>query len=104
MDEAFDCVGLAPGFGAVVAGSQAMFSVFVFDCGSILLLSSFYALCPRSEEYYRRLQERRFNPRFHIAKAALRHQDRAANLSRHILQATGHLSAKFSPSLALFSA
>ena len=32
------------------------------------LLSSFYALCPRAEEYYRQLQERRFNPRVHIAK------------------------------------
>jgi transposase len=32
------------------------------------LLSSFYALCLRSEEYYRQLQERRFNPRVHIAK------------------------------------
>jgi hypothetical protein len=32
------------------------------------LLSSFYAFCPRSEEYYRQLQERRFNPRVHIAK------------------------------------
>jgi len=32
------------------------------------LLSSFYALCPRSEQYYRQLQERRFNPRVHIAK------------------------------------
>src|SRR4029077_13516305 len=27
-----------------------------------------YALCPRAEEYYRQLQERRFNPRVHIAK------------------------------------
>jgi hypothetical protein len=30
------------------------------------LLSSFYALCPRAEEY--QLLERRFNPRVHIAK------------------------------------
>jgi hypothetical protein len=32
------------------------------------LLSGFYALCPRAEEYYRQLQQRRFNPRVHIAK------------------------------------
>jgi transposase len=32
------------------------------------LLLSFYALCPRAEEYYRQLQERRLNPRLHIAK------------------------------------
>ena len=32
------------------------------------LLLSFYALCPRAEEYYRELGQRRFNPRVHIAK------------------------------------
>jgi hypothetical protein len=32
------------------------------------LLSGFYALCPRAEEYDRQLEERRFNPRVHIAK------------------------------------
>jgi hypothetical protein len=29
---------------------------------------SFYALCPRAQEYHRQLQERRLNPRIHIAK------------------------------------
>jgi transposase len=32
------------------------------------VLLAFYALCPRAEEYYRQLQERRFNARLHIAK------------------------------------
>jgi hypothetical protein len=32
------------------------------------LLLDFYTLCPRAEEYYRQLQERRLNPRLHIAK------------------------------------
>ena len=32
------------------------------------LLLSFYALCPRAQEYYRQLQDRRLNPRIHIAK------------------------------------
>jgi hypothetical protein len=32
------------------------------------LLLSFHALCPRAEEYYRELGQRRFNPRVHIAK------------------------------------
>ncbi|MBV8415955.1 MAG: IS21 family transposase [Verrucomicrobia bacterium] len=32
------------------------------------LLLSFYTLCPRAEEYYRQLGQRRFNPRVHIAK------------------------------------
>jgi transposase len=32
------------------------------------LLLSFYALCPRAQEYHRQLQERRLNPRIHIAK------------------------------------
>ena len=32
------------------------------------LLLDFYTLCPRAEEYYRQLQEHRFNPRLHIAK------------------------------------
>ena len=32
------------------------------------LLLAFYALCPRAEEYYRQLGQRRLNPRVHIAK------------------------------------
>ena len=32
------------------------------------LLLSFYALCPRAQEYHRQLQERRLNARIHIAK------------------------------------
>jgi transposase len=32
------------------------------------LLLSFYALCPRAQEYYRQLQDRRLNPRIHVAK------------------------------------
>jgi len=32
------------------------------------LLLAFYALCPRAEEYYRQLEQRRFNPRVHIAE------------------------------------
>lgn len=32
------------------------------------LLLRFYALCPRSEEYHRRLEERRLNARVHITK------------------------------------
>ena len=32
------------------------------------VLLAFYALCPRAEEYYCQLQERRFNARLHIAK------------------------------------
>jgi transposase len=32
------------------------------------LLLGFYALSPRGEEYYRQLQERRLNPRQHVAK------------------------------------
>jgi hypothetical protein len=32
------------------------------------LLLSFYALCSRAEDYHRQLQERRLNPRLHIAK------------------------------------
>ena len=32
------------------------------------VLLAFYALCPRAEEYYRQLEQRRFNPRVHIAK------------------------------------
>jgi transposase len=32
------------------------------------LLLSFYALCPRAEAYYRRLQERPLNPRIQVAK------------------------------------
>jgi hypothetical protein len=32
------------------------------------VLLSFYALCPRAQEYHRQLQERRLNPRIHIAK------------------------------------
>src|ERR1700747_1699348 len=31
-------------------------------------LLSFYALCPLSQEYYRQLQDRRLNPRIHVAK------------------------------------
>jgi hypothetical protein len=32
------------------------------------LLLSFYALCPHAQEYYRQLQDRRLNPRIHVAK------------------------------------
>jgi transposase len=32
------------------------------------LLLAFYALCPRAEQYYRQLEQRRLNPRVHIAK------------------------------------
>jgi hypothetical protein len=32
------------------------------------LLLSFYALCPLCQEYYRQLQDRRLNPRIHVAK------------------------------------
>jgi hypothetical protein len=32
------------------------------------LLLAFYALCPRSEEYHRRLEERRLNARVHLTK------------------------------------
>src|SRR5207253_293171 len=32
------------------------------------LLLDFYALCPQAQQYHRQLQDRRLNPRIHIAK------------------------------------